>query len=87
MLPQQFTFIGCLFFTSTSHSRSEKDVSSQSHQSGTKRGFAGMLHFFFVTGILAIVGSRVASLVVLEFSLRAISGWVTAGPVRSQLCD
>ncbi|XP_053173435.1 transmembrane protein 82 isoform X2 [Scomber japonicus] len=61
-------------------SRSEKDVSSQNHQSGTKRGFAGMLNFFFVTGILAIVGSRVASLVVLEFCLRAISGWVTAGP-------
>ncbi|CAK6955009.1 transmembrane protein 82 isoform X2 [Scomber scombrus] len=62
---------------------SEKDVSSQktpSHQSGTKRGFAGMLHFFLVTGTLTIVGSRVASLVVLEFCLRAISGWVTAGP-------
>uniref|UniRef100_A0A3Q2ZMS1 Transmembrane protein 82 n=1 Tax=Kryptolebias marmoratus TaxID=37003 RepID=A0A3Q2ZMS1_KRYMA len=38
--------------------------------------------FFFVTGILAVVGSRVASLVVLEFCLRAVSGLVTAGPVR-----
>uniref|UniRef100_A0A3B4XKP1 Transmembrane protein 82 n=1 Tax=Seriola lalandi dorsalis TaxID=1841481 RepID=A0A3B4XKP1_SERLL len=36
--------------------------------------------FLFVTGMLAVVGSRVASLVVLEFCLRAVSGWVTAGP-------
>lgn len=28
-----------------------------------------------------------ASLVVLEFCLRAVSGLVTAGPVRNQLCD
>lgn len=42
-----------------------------------------MLHFFIVTGLLAIVGSRVASLVVLEFCLRGISGWTTAGPVRN----
>lgn len=46
-----------------------------------------MLQFVFVTGLLAIVGSRVASLVVLEFCLRAVSGWVTAGPVRNQLRD
>ncbi|XP_042265602.1 transmembrane protein 82 isoform X1 [Thunnus maccoyii] len=62
---------------------SDKDESSQrtsSHQRGTKGGFAAMLQFFFVTGMLAVVGSRVASLVVLEFSLRAVSGWITAGP-------
>ncbi|AWP09327.1 putative transmembrane protein 82 isoform 2 [Scophthalmus maximus] len=39
-----------------------------------------MLQFVIVTGILAVVGSRVASLVVLEFCLRAVSGLVTAGP-------
>lgn len=42
-----------------------------------------MLQFLFVTGMLTVVGSRVASLVVLEFCLRAVSGWVTAGPVRN----
>lgn len=46
-----------------------------------------MIQFFFVTMILTVVGSRVASLVMLEFCLRAVSGWVTAGPVRNQLCD
>ncbi|XP_035500445.1 transmembrane protein 82 isoform X1 [Scophthalmus maximus] len=48
---------------------------------GTKKpGLTGMLQFVIVTGILAVVGSRVASLVVLEFCLRAVSGLVTAGP-------
>uniref|UniRef100_A0A3B3V364 Transmembrane protein 82 n=1 Tax=Poecilia latipinna TaxID=48699 RepID=A0A3B3V364_9TELE len=45
-----------------------------------KHGLFGMLQFLFVTGILAVVGSRVASLVVLEFCLRAVSGLLTAGP-------
>lgn len=46
-----------------------------------------MIQFFFVTVILTVVGSRVASLVVLEFCLRAVSGWATAGPVRNQLLN
>uniref|UniRef100_A0A3P9P0W1 Transmembrane protein 82 n=1 Tax=Poecilia reticulata TaxID=8081 RepID=A0A3P9P0W1_POERE len=50
-----------------------------------KHGLFGMLQFLFVTGILAVVGSRVASLVVLEFCLRAVSGLLTAGPVRKFL--
>ncbi|KAK5863229.1 hypothetical protein PBY51_000275 [Eleginops maclovinus] len=55
-----------------------------SHQSKTKPGLFGMLHFLFVTGMLAVVGSRVASLVVLEFCLRAVSGLFTAGPESSK---
>ncbi|XP_063065029.1 transmembrane protein 82 isoform X2 [Engraulis encrasicolus] len=35
--------------------------------------------FWILTGILAVVGSRVTSLVVLEFSLRAISAQITTG--------
>ncbi|XP_035513056.1 transmembrane protein 82 [Morone saxatilis] len=58
-----------------------KDISSQrTPQRGTRTGLTGMLQFFLVAGMLAVVGSRVASLVVLEFCLRAVSGWVTAGP-------
>ncbi|XP_074536779.1 transmembrane protein 82 [Halichoeres trimaculatus] len=63
--------------------KNDKETSNQraeSPQRKTKPGLTGMLHFFFVTGVLAVVGSRVASLVVLEFCLRGISGWVTAGP-------
>ncbi|KAF3860121.1 hypothetical protein F7725_000376 [Dissostichus mawsoni] len=33
---------------------------TQSHQSKTKPGLFGMLHFLFVTGMLSVVGSRVA---------------------------
>uniref|UniRef100_UPI0037E810A8 transmembrane protein 82 n=1 Tax=Semicossyphus pulcher TaxID=241346 RepID=UPI0037E810A8 len=72
-----------LFLEEESCSDNDKDPSRQRTQSQprkTKTGLSGMLHFFFVTGMLAVVGSRVASLVVLEFCLRAISGWVTAGP-------
>ncbi|KPP66128.1 hypothetical protein Z043_115404, partial [Scleropages formosus] len=36
--------------------------------------------FCCLTVNLALVGSRVASLVVLEFSLRLVSSWATAGP-------
>ncbi|MEQ2247973.1 hypothetical protein ILYODFUR_014570 [Ilyodon furcidens] len=57
-------------------------VRSSSNPIRAKHGLLGMLQFFLVTGILAIVGSRVASLVVLEFCLRAVSGLLTAGPVR-----
>ncbi|KAJ8016644.1 hypothetical protein DPEC_G00009380 [Dallia pectoralis] len=40
--------------------------------------------FVFLSVILAVVSSRVASLVVLEFSLRAVSAWVTAEPESSR---
>lgn len=70
--------------------KNEKDTLNQkthSHQRTNTNGLYGMIQFFFVTVILTVVGSRVASLVVLEFCLRAVSGWVTAGPVRNHLCD
>eukprot|EP00066_Takifugu_rubripes_P030302 XP_011619568.1 PREDICTED: transmembrane protein 82 isoform X1 [Takifugu rubripes] len=63
--------------------KNEKDTLNQkthSHQRTNTNGLYGMIQFFFVTVILTVVGSRVASLVVLEFCLRAVSGWVTAGP-------
>ncbi|XP_019746728.1 transmembrane protein 82 isoform X2 [Hippocampus comes] len=55
---------------------SDKAASSQRR---VKCRLARKLHFVFVAGILAAVGSRVASLVVLEFCLRAVSGWVARG--------
>ncbi|XP_041654482.1 transmembrane protein 82 [Cheilinus undulatus] len=58
----------------------ESNQEKRNYRGKSKPGLAGMLHFFFVTGILAVIGSRVSSLVVLEFCLRGISGWVTAGP-------
>ncbi|XP_070824873.1 transmembrane protein 82 [Chaetodon trifascialis] len=69
-------------FLEESRSDKNEDTSSQrtpSHQRRTKTGLLERLQFIFVTGILTVVGSRVASLVVLEFCLRAVSGRITAG--------
>ncbi|KAM9342386.1 transmembrane protein 82 [Pholidichthys leucotaenia] len=55
------------------------DENKPSHQRRTTAGLGGRLQFVFVTGVLTLVGSRVASLVALEFCLRAVSGWVTGG--------
>lgn len=74
--------------TTSCRDRNEKDTLSQktqSHQRANRNGVSRMIQFFFVTVILTVVGSRVASLVVLEFCLRAVSGWVTAGPVRKPI--
>lgn len=43
-------------------------------------GLGSVLQFWFLTGLLSLVGPRVSSLVVLEFSLRAVAAWITAGP-------
>ncbi|XP_034551802.1 transmembrane protein 82 [Notolabrus celidotus] len=65
----------------SSSEKNDKETSVQTTPSPQRKpGLTGLLHFFLVTGVLAVVGSRVSSLVVLEFCLRGVSGWVTAGP-------
>ncbi len=44
-------------------------------------GLTERIQFWVLTVVLSVVGSRVASLVVLEFSLRAISARITGGSV------
>uniref|UniRef100_A0AAY4EGT5 Transmembrane protein 82 n=1 Tax=Denticeps clupeoides TaxID=299321 RepID=A0AAY4EGT5_9TELE len=44
---------------------------------GRRSGLTGALQFWVLAGILSVVGPRVASLVVLEFSLRAASARIT----------
>lgn len=61
------------------HSSSQKDETSKQKMQTDMGRLPRLLQFLFVTGMLTVVGSRVASLVVLEFCLRALSGWVTAG--------
>uniref|UniRef100_A0A8C8ENW7 Uncharacterized protein n=1 Tax=Oncorhynchus tshawytscha TaxID=74940 RepID=A0A8C8ENW7_ONCTS len=54
---------------------SSKDTSMQKiprHQASTKIGLSEALQFLFLPVMQSVVGSRVASLVVLEFSLRTI---------------
>ena len=52
-------------------------------QSQGTGAWARTLQSGLLVGLLTLVGSRVASLVVLEFSLRAVSAWVTDGRVRT----
>ncbi|XP_035239053.1 transmembrane protein 82 [Anguilla anguilla] len=47
--------------------------------SGASGRLGTWLQFWFLTAVLSLVGSRVASLVVLEFCLRAISARLAAG--------
>ncbi|XP_067096645.1 transmembrane protein 82-like [Osmerus mordax] len=71
-----------LFLESERNEDSSKDTSSQKkscHQGNVTCGIGGTLQFWFLTGIISVVGSRVTSLVVLEFTLRAVSAWFTAG--------
>ncbi|KAG5281938.1 hypothetical protein AALO_G00050450 [Alosa alosa] len=63
--------------------RNENDKGNEGKskpRAGHLKWLFGAFQFWFLTGILAIVGSQVASLVVLEFILRVISARVTAGP-------
>ncbi|XP_051932652.1 transmembrane protein 82-like [Hippocampus zosterae] len=53
----------------------EKTLSSKSPLSSHWRS---LVHFWALTGILSLIGPRVSSLIVLEFSLRAVSAWTSA---------
>ncbi|XP_029012616.1 transmembrane protein 82 isoform X2 [Betta splendens] len=65
--------------------KTDKDTTAQrSHHHRHKAGLGAKLQFVLVTATLAVVGSRVASLVVLEFCLRTVSAWVTARPESSK---
>ncbi|NXK88457.1 TMM82 protein, partial [Formicarius rufipectus] len=46
---------------------------------GAQRALLEPLHVLLLTGVLAMVGARVAALVVLEFSLRAVSTVLSQG--------
>lgn len=82
----KFTFIFASL-PSTTRSSSQKDETAKQKMQTDMGRLPRLLQFLFVTGMLTVVGSRVASLVVLEFCLRALSGWVTAGAVRNMLVE
>ncbi|XP_051515900.1 transmembrane protein 82-like [Myxocyprinus asiaticus] len=62
-----------LFVDAQSASDAETDRRKKNSSNG---GLTEKIQFWILTVILSFVGSRVASLVVLEFSLRAISAWI-----------
>ncbi|KAL3058631.1 hypothetical protein OYC64_010729 [Pagothenia borchgrevinki] len=68
------------FIQTCSGSETETESKQNSSSTGSRlRGnWTTSLQFWFLTVLLSLVGSRVSSLIVLEFSLRAVSSWATA---------
>ncbi|XP_016404530.1 transmembrane protein 82-like [Sinocyclocheilus rhinocerous] len=65
-----------LFVEAQSVADPETDIKRRNRLNG---GLTEKIQFWILTVVLSVVGSRVASLVVLEFSLRAISARITGG--------
>ncbi|XP_051736791.1 transmembrane protein 82 isoform X2 [Ctenopharyngodon idella] len=71
-----------LFVEAQSIADPETDLKQKNRLNG---GLTEKIQFWILTVVLSVVGSRVASLVVLEFSLRAISGRITGGSCQFSL--
>ncbi|XP_023269970.1 transmembrane protein 82-like [Seriola lalandi dorsalis] len=67
------------FIQTCSDSEIESKQRSSSLTSPLGGNWRAALQFWSVTLLLSLVGSRVSSLIVLEFSLRAVSAWASAG--------
>ncbi|XP_015258118.1 transmembrane protein 82-like [Cyprinodon tularosa] len=64
---------------SDSETQSGSKQRSSSSTNPLRRKWKAALQFWFLTGVLSLVGSRVSSLIVLEFSLRVVSALTLAG--------
>ncbi|XP_029286500.1 transmembrane protein 82-like [Cottoperca gobio] len=64
---------------SDSDNETESKKSSSSPGNLLRGNWTTALQFWLLTVLLSLVGSRVSSLIVLEFTLRAVSTWLTAG--------
>ncbi|XP_034542243.1 transmembrane protein 82-like [Notolabrus celidotus] len=69
------------FIQKCSDSETETKGKPRSSSPGTdvSRDWRSTLQLWSLAVLLSLVGSRVSSLIVLEFSLRAVSAWVSAG--------
>ncbi|KAM7005668.1 transmembrane protein 82-like isoform 1-T1 [Tautogolabrus adspersus] len=67
------------FIQTCSDSETESTQRSPSLGNNLSRDWRSALQFWSLTVLLSLVGSRVSSLIVLEFSLRAVSAWASAG--------
>ncbi|XP_037108846.1 transmembrane protein 82-like [Syngnathus acus] len=61
-----------------SDSQTESKQTTPSSKSLLSTNWRTFVHFWALTGFLSLVGPRVSSLIVLEFSLRAVSAWISA---------
>ncbi|XP_031143433.1 transmembrane protein 82-like [Sander lucioperca] len=68
------------FIQTCSDSETETESKLRTSSLGNLRGnWTTALQFWTLTVLLSLVNSRVSSLIVLEFSLRAVSVWASAG--------
>ncbi|XP_039972322.1 solute carrier family 25 member 34 isoform X3 [Xiphias gladius] len=67
------------FIQTCSDSETESKRRSSSPINPLRGNWRTALQFWSLTLLLSLVGSRVSSLIVLEFSLRAVSAWSSAG--------
>ncbi|XP_034441999.1 transmembrane protein 82-like isoform X1 [Hippoglossus hippoglossus] len=67
------------FLQTCSDSETESKQRSSSPVNPLRGNWRTALQFWSLTLVLSLVGSRVSSLIVLEFSLRAASSWASAG--------
>ncbi len=76
-------YIKCLIFSPCSDSDSESESTQRSSSPGNplRGNWRTTVQFWCLVVLLSAVGSRVSSLIVLEFSLRAVSAWASAGQV------
>lgn len=72
---------------SDSDSGNESKPRSSSLGTSLRGNWRSALQFWILTVLLSLMGSRVFSLIVLEFSLRAVSTWASAGLVSSSLTN
>ncbi|XP_028260958.1 transmembrane protein 82-like [Parambassis ranga] len=67
------------FIEKCSDSETENEGNLRSSSVSRERSWRAALQFWSLAVLLSMVGLRVSSLIVLEFSLRAISVWASAG--------
>ncbi|XP_077583460.1 transmembrane protein 82 [Stigmatopora nigra] len=69
-----------VYYFTQMYSVSETDPKEKSASSinPLRAKWRSSVHFWSLTGLLSVVGPRLSSLIVLEFSLRAVSAWVSA---------
>lgn len=73
----------CSISSARSDSETENKGKLKSSSGSSERSWRAALQFWSVAVLLSMVGLRVSSLIVLEFSLRAVSAWASAGLVSS----
>uniref|UniRef100_A0A3Q3R5J7 Uncharacterized protein n=1 Tax=Monopterus albus TaxID=43700 RepID=A0A3Q3R5J7_MONAL len=74
-----------MYLVTFHHCFPHSDSETESKQRSSSPSWRTTLQFWSLTVLLSLVGSRVSSLLVLEFAVRAVSAWASAGLVSLDL--